>query len=80
MSTLDTPRKTATDPAQLTKREIEVLTLVIEGHPSKAVADRLFLSQRTVEFHLVHVCKKLHVKNRLQACRRASQMGLISTY
>ena len=62
---------------KLTKREIEVLSLVIEGKSSKDVADELFVSKRTVDFHLANVYSKLGVKNRLQALREASKRGLL---
>lgn len=62
---------------KLTKREIEVLTLVVQGNASKEVADRLFVSKRTVDFHLANIYDKLHVSNRVQAFRRATRLGLI---
>lgn len=62
---------------KLTKREIEVLTHVIQGKSSREVADALFVSKRTVDFHLANVYDKLHVNNRVQAFRRATRLGLI---
>jgi DNA-binding CsgD family transcriptional regulator len=62
---------------KLTKREIEVLTLVIEGRSSKEVADMLYVSKRTVDFHLANIYEKLQVSNRVQAFRRAARLGLI---
>ncbi|MDX1931764.1 MAG: response regulator transcription factor [Capsulimonadales bacterium] len=62
---------------KLTKREIEVLTLVIEGKSSKEVADLLFVSKRTVDFHLANIYEKLDVTNRVQAFREATRRGLI---
>lgn len=66
------------EPIKLTKREIEVLTLVIEGKSSKEVADLLYVSKRTVDFHLANIYDKLSVTNRVQAFRRAAKLGLIS--
>lgn len=63
---------------RLTKREVEVLTLVIEGKSSKEVADQLFVSKRTVDFHLANIYQKLEVTNRVQAFREATRRGLIS--
>jgi DNA-binding CsgD family transcriptional regulator len=63
---------------KLTKRELEVLTLVIEGKSSKEVAEILFVSKRTVDFHLANIYEKLEVTNRVQAFRRAARLGLIS--
>jgi len=62
---------------KLTKREVEVLTLVIEGKSSKEVADQLFVSKRTVDFHLANIYEKLRVTNRVQAFREATRLGLI---
>ena len=66
------------EPIKLTKREIEVLSLVIEGRASKEVADLLYVSKRTVDFHLANIYDKLQVTNRVQAFRRAVRLGLIS--
>jgi len=62
---------------RLTKREIEVLSLVIEGKSSKDVADVLYVSKRTVDFHLANIYDKLQVSNRVQAFRRVTRLGLI---
>ena len=62
---------------KLTKREVEVLTLVIEGKSSKEVAELLFVSKRTVDFHLANIYDKLNVTNRVQAFREATRRGLI---
>lgn len=62
---------------RLTKREVEVLSLVIEGKSSKEVADQLYVSKRTVDFHLANIYAKLSVKNRVQAFREATQRGLL---
>lgn len=64
-------------PVRLTKREVEVLSLIAQGKSSKEVADTLFVSKRTVDFHLANIYEKLNVSNRVQAFRRAAQMGLI---
>jgi len=61
----------------LTKREMEVLGLVIEGKSSKEVAEELYVSKRTVDFHLANIYEKLQVSNRVQAFRRATSLGLI---
>ena len=62
---------------RLTKREIEVLCLVIEGMSSKDMAVALCVSKRTVDFHLANIYEKLQVSNRVQAFRRATTLGLI---
>jgi len=61
----------------LTKREIEVLQLVLEGKSSKEVAALLCCSKRTVDFHLARIYDKLDVSNRVQAMRRCAGLGLL---
>lgn len=67
----------ASESVRLTKRELEILALIVEGHSSKQVADMLFVSKRTVDFHLDNIYEKLHVTNRMQAMQRASRLGLL---
>ncbi len=62
---------------RLTKREIEVLGLIAQGNSSKEAADALYVSKRTVDFHLANIYDKLQVNNRVQAFRSATRMGLI---
>lgn len=73
------PRQpTAPHDAPLTRREIQVLRLVCEGRSNQEVADQLFLSKRTVDFHLKNVYTKLGVNKRVQALHVATRRGLIS--
>ena len=53
----------------LTPREQEVLVLIGEGLSSQEVAAHLYVSKRTVDFHLANTYKKLKVKNRVQALK-----------
>ena len=62
---------------RLTKREIQVLSQIAQGKSSKETAEALFVSKRTVDFHLANVYEKLQVSNRLQAFRAATRLGLI---
>lgn len=62
---------------RLTRREIEVLSLIAQGNSSKEAADILFVSKRTVDFHLANIYDKLQVHNRIQAYRAATRLGLI---
>jgi DNA-binding CsgD family transcriptional regulator len=73
---VSTPKTSRTKP-NLTERELEVLSLIAQGNSSKEVAANLFLSKRTVDFHLTNVYAKLEVTNRVQAFREASRLGLI---
>lgn len=61
----------------LTERQIEILRLVLEGKSSKEVARSLYVSKRTVDFHLAKIYQKLHASNRVQAIRRAAELGLM---
>lgn len=51
----------------LTNRELEVLTCLVEGVSNKEIAERLFISDKTVKIHVSKILKKLNVKNRSQA-------------
>ena len=63
---------------QLTPREVEVLELLAEGLPNKAIADRLQISDQTVKFHVASISGKLGAANRTDAVRRAVRRGLIT--
>lgn len=62
----------------LTSRELEILNLIFSGKASSEVAELLCVSKRTVDFHLGKAYAKLGVSNRVQAYRRATELGLIS--
>ena len=59
----------------LTDRELEILRLAATGLRNKEIADRLFLSQRTVEGHLSHTFNKLGVMSRTEAIVHAAARG-----
>ncbi len=52
--------------AELTERELEVMRLVVEGHPNKRIADELGISVRTVEVHRARVFEKMGVKSAVE--------------
>lgn len=52
---------------QLTKREYEVLILIAEGLNNKDIANKLFISEKTVKNHISNIFKKLEVNDRVQA-------------
>ena len=62
----------------LTGREIEVVELLAQGLPNKAIATRLGISDQTVKFHVASLCGKLGAANRTDAVRRALRRGLIA--
>lgn len=68
----------ATPAESLTPREIDVLELVAEGLPNKAIAGRLGISDQTVKFHVASICAKLGASNRTDAVRKALERGLIT--
>ena len=63
-------------PGGLTSREVEVLGLVAEGLTNVQVAQRLFLSPRTIDTHLSSIYHKLGVSSRAAAVRFALEQGL----
>lgn len=62
----------------LTPRELEFLTLLAEGLPNRAIAERLGISERTAKFHASSVLAKLGAENRAEAIVRAARLGLVS--
>jgi NarL family two-component system response regulator LiaR len=62
----------------LTEREVEVLKLVAQGLSNQEIADRLYISPRTVGVHVGHILDKLHLANRTQAALYALREGLAS--
>jgi DNA-binding NarL/FixJ family response regulator len=60
----------------LTDREREILLLMAEGHGNAAIAQRLFLSEKTVRNHISNIFSKLQVADRAQAIVRAREAGL----
>jgi DNA-binding NarL/FixJ family response regulator len=67
----------AEDLAGLTRREMEILTLVAEGHSNAALARMLWVTEQTVKFHLSNIYRKLDVANRTEASRWAQLRGLL---
>ena len=63
--------------SNLTSRELEILRLVLRGYTNKAIAAEMFISEKTVEFHLDNVYDKVGVRTRLMAGIWALQQGLI---
>lgn len=63
----------------LSRRELEVLKLIALGHTNREIADRLYLSVRTVESHRAHIQQKLGVSSRSGLVRYALDQELIET-
>ncbi|MFF0560858.1 response regulator [Streptomyces sp. NPDC004266] len=63
-------------PGDLTPREREVLTLIGQGLPNRAIAQKLFISEATVKTHINNLFAKADIKDRADAVRRAIAAGL----
>jgi DNA-binding CsgD family transcriptional regulator/tetratricopeptide (TPR) repeat protein len=68
-------RRTRTNPAGLTDRQLEVLGLLAEGLTNAEIADRLVVSVRTVDHHVAAILAKLNVTSRREAARAADNLG-----
>jgi DNA-binding NarL/FixJ family response regulator len=64
--------------SQLTRREHDVLRLIVLGQTNREIADTLNLTVSTVKTHVEHVIGKLGVSDRTQAAVRAIELGLAS--
>jgi DNA-binding NarL/FixJ family response regulator len=71
------PRPTTQkNPANLTAREIEVLGLVAQGLRNAQIAERLVLSEKTIDHHVSAILRKLDVRTRGEASAQAVSLGL----
>lgn len=64
--------------ARLTPREREILQLIADGLRNEAIAERLFLSVRTVQKHVQNILQKLTVHSKLEAVAFAAKAGVVS--
>lgn len=69
---------TMTTLTDLTQRELQILQLVLEGYTNKAIAAEIYISEKTVEFHLDHIYTKIGARTRLMAVLWALQRGLLA--
>ena len=67
----------ALDQLGMSRRELEVLQLMAEGHTNQGIADALFVSLNTVKTHGSRIFEKMDVKSRTQAVDQAKKLGLI---
>jgi DNA-binding NarL/FixJ family response regulator len=63
---------------RLTRREREILSLVVEGRTNGEIARTLWVTEQTVKFHLSNIYRKLQVKGRTAAVEAARRRGLIT--
>ena len=61
----------------LTRREVEILQLLVDGMDNQAIADKLFISIQTVRNHIRHIYEKLQVHSKSQAVVKAIREGLV---
>ncbi len=61
---------------RLTTRELAVLGLVVAGMSNRAVADRLYIGERTVKTHMTSLMRKLAVTSRTAAIARCRELGI----
>lgn len=76
-SPLKAAKITDADYATLTPREQEVMRFLAEGLSSKAVAEKLFISPKTVENHRANIMNKLGLHSTIELVRYAAKLGLI---
>jgi len=62
---------------QLSKRELQILNLLAQGHSNQEIAAKLFVSLSTVKPHIQNLFEKLEVKRRIQAVEKAKRLSLI---
>jgi DNA-binding NarL/FixJ family response regulator len=75
-------RRTVAEPQamhDLTVRELEILRLVASGNSNRGIAQRLWVTEQTVKFHLSNVYRKLGVANRTEASHVAHQRRLLGS-
>ncbi len=62
---------------ELSKREVEILGLLAQGHSNQEIASQLFVSLSTVKAHNQNLFEKLDVKRRIQAVEKAKRLNII---
>jgi len=71
-------RPNADEERIVTRREEEVLQLIADGCSTPEVAEKLYISQKTVKNHLASIYQKLDARDRTQAVLQAVRMGIVS--
>jgi DNA-binding NarL/FixJ family response regulator len=71
------PKQNLGDEMMITKREKEILTLLLSGKGNKEIAEALDISKRTAEVHRFNLMKKLKVKNLMELSNKATEYSLL---
>lgn len=59
------------------KRELEIIEALIDGNTNKAIADKLYVNQRSIEYHLRNIYQRLGIHSREQLADRVKEMGIV---
>ena len=70
---------TRENPGGLTAREVDVLALLVEGLRNAQIAERLVVSEKTVDHHVSAILRKLDVRTRGEASAEAARLRLIGS-
>ena len=76
-TTFSETKKVVSDEMMITKREKEILTLLLSGKGNKEIAEALDISKRTAEVHRFNLMKKMKVKNLIELSNKATEYALI---
>lgn len=71
------PKQNLGEEMMITKREKEILTLLLSGKGNKEIAEALEISKRTAEVHRFNLMKKLKVKNLMELSNKAAEYSLL---
>lgn len=70
-------RQSNTAPPVLTRRELEVLALLARGMPNRDIGATLYITERTVKYHVTGLLRKLDAGNRTEVVITARKLGLL---
>jgi two-component system nitrate/nitrite response regulator NarL len=76
-TTFSETKQLISDDMMITKREKEILTLLLSGKGNKEIAEALDISKRTAEVHRFNLMKKLKVKNLIELSNKATEYALL---
>ncbi|WP_375581067.1 response regulator transcription factor [Marivirga tractuosa] len=72
-------QKLAQPKINLTKRELEIVKLIMKGYTSNQIAEELFISNRTVDTHRANLMQKLDVKNSIELINKVTEENLLTS-